>query len=154
MASDLNHVTDHGIKLREVSYFYKADRDYGTQLAQATHLDVNELLPSPPRNVALKQQGPATPVGPSVNRCRGKAAAAIVKESKMPRVPTAFLITVLWLVPAGLAGPALAFVQLVATLDDAAAASAQHDAASPSQDHIKEIFFDAARQGRDDLLDS
>jgi ankyrin repeat protein len=71
----------------------------------------------------------------------------------MPRVPTAFLITVLWLVPAGLAGPALAFVQLVATLDDAAAASAQHDAASPSQDHIKEIFFDAARQGRDDLLD-
>jgi catalase len=43
MASDLNQVTDHGIKLRQVSYFYKADRDYGTQLAQATHLDVNEL---------------------------------------------------------------------------------------------------------------
>jgi catalase len=43
LASDLNRVTDHGIKLREVSYFYKADRDYGTQLAQATHLDVNEV---------------------------------------------------------------------------------------------------------------
>jgi catalase len=43
MASDLNQVTDHGIKLREVSYFFKADRDYGTQLAQATHLDVNEV---------------------------------------------------------------------------------------------------------------
>ncbi|MDB5631161.1 MAG: catalase family protein [Tardiphaga sp.] len=40
---DLNQVTDHGIKLREVSYFYKADRDCGTQLAQATHLDVNEV---------------------------------------------------------------------------------------------------------------
>ena len=43
LASDLNRVTDHGIKLREVSYFYKADRDYGTQLAQATNLDVNEV---------------------------------------------------------------------------------------------------------------
>src|ERR1700676_639648 len=42
IASDLNQVTDHGIKLRQVSYFYKADRDYGTQLAQATHLDVTE----------------------------------------------------------------------------------------------------------------
>ena len=29
--------------MREVSYFYKADRDYGTQLAEATHLDVNEV---------------------------------------------------------------------------------------------------------------
>jgi catalase len=43
LASDLNRVTDHGIKLREVSYFHKADRDYGTQLAEATHLDVNEV---------------------------------------------------------------------------------------------------------------
>jgi catalase len=43
MAADLNHVTDHGIKLRQVSYFYKADRDYGAQLAFATHLDVNEV---------------------------------------------------------------------------------------------------------------
>ena len=33
----------HGVKLRQVSYFYKADRDYGTQLAQAIHLDVNEV---------------------------------------------------------------------------------------------------------------
>jgi catalase len=43
LASDLNRVTDHGIKLREISYFYKADGDYGTQLAEATHLDVNEV---------------------------------------------------------------------------------------------------------------
>src|ERR1700682_6054952 len=43
MASDLSQVTDHGVKLRQVSYFYKADRDYGTQLAQAIHLDVNEV---------------------------------------------------------------------------------------------------------------
>ena len=43
LSSDLNQVTDHGIKLRQVSYFYKADRDYGTQLAQATHFDVNEV---------------------------------------------------------------------------------------------------------------
>jgi catalase len=31
------------VKEREVSYFYKADRDYGTRLAQATHLDVNDV---------------------------------------------------------------------------------------------------------------
>jgi catalase len=43
LASDLNQVRDHSVKLREVSYFYKADRDYGTQLAQAIHLDVNEV---------------------------------------------------------------------------------------------------------------
>src|ERR1700676_2994244 len=43
MSADLNQVTDHDIKLRQVSYFYKADHDYGTQLAQATHLDVNEV---------------------------------------------------------------------------------------------------------------
>jgi catalase len=43
LASDLNQVHDHGIKVREVSYFYKADHDYGTQLAAATHLDVNEV---------------------------------------------------------------------------------------------------------------
>jgi catalase len=43
MAADLNQVRDHGVKVREISYFYKADRDYGTQLAKATHLDVNEV---------------------------------------------------------------------------------------------------------------
>ncbi len=85
--------------------------------------------------------------------CRGKAAAAIVKERKMPRISNAFLIAALSLVPAALAGPASAFVQLAETQDSAATASVQHDAASPSQGHIKEIFFDAARAGRDDLLD-
>jgi catalase len=43
LASDLNQVHDHGVKVREVSYFYKADRDYGTELANATHLDVSEV---------------------------------------------------------------------------------------------------------------
>jgi catalase len=43
LASDLNQVHDHGVKLREVSYFYKADHDYGTQLAAATHLDVSDV---------------------------------------------------------------------------------------------------------------
>jgi catalase len=52
MAADLNHVTDHGIKLREVSYFYKADRDYGTQLAQATHLDLNAVAALAAKEVA------------------------------------------------------------------------------------------------------
>ncbi len=43
LASDLNQLHDHEVKVREVSYFYKADRDYGTQLAEATHLDVAEV---------------------------------------------------------------------------------------------------------------
>src|SRR5258708_25562009 len=85
--------------------------------------------------------------------CRGKAAAAIVKEPKMPRISIAFLIAVLSLVPAALAGPASAFVQLAETLDSAATASVQHDAARESEGHIKELFFDAARAGRDALLD-
>lgn len=85
--------------------------------------------------------------------CRGKAAAAIVKEPKMPRISSAFLIALLSLVPAALAGPASAFVQLAETQDSAATESVEHDAASPTQSHIKEMFFDAARAGRDDLLD-
>jgi uncharacterized protein len=43
--------------------------------------------------------------------------------------------------------------QLAETQDSVATESVEHDAASPSQGHIKEIFFDAARAGRDDLLD-
>jgi catalase len=43
LASDLNQVRDHAVKLREVSYFFKADHDYGTQLANATHLDVSAV---------------------------------------------------------------------------------------------------------------
>jgi ankyrin repeat protein len=84
---------------------------------------------------------------------RGSDCAAIVKEPKMPRISNAFLIAVLSLVPAALAGPASAFVQLAETQDDAATSSVQHNAVSPGQDRIKEIFFDAARAGRDDLLD-
>ena len=72
----------------------------------------------------------------------------------MPRISNAFLIAALSLVPAALAGPASAFVQLAEAQDSAATASVQHDAASPSQGHIKEIFFDAARAGRDGLIQS
>ena len=43
MAWDLNQVRDHSVKVREVSYFYKADQGYGTQLAAATHLEVSEV---------------------------------------------------------------------------------------------------------------
>src|ERR1700733_13640355 len=85
--------------------------------------------------------------------CRGKAAAANVKEPKMPRISNFFLIAMLSLVPAALADRASAFVQLAETRDGASAASVQHDTAGLSQDHIKEIFFDAARTGRNDLLD-
>jgi uncharacterized protein len=71
------------------------------------------------------------------------------RNPKMPRISTALLIAALCV----LAGPAFAFVQLAETLDSAAAASVQHDASGLSQDHIKGIFFDAARSGRNDLLD-
>jgi catalase len=43
MAPDLDQIRDHGVKVRQVSYFYKADHDYGTRLAEAIHLDVNEV---------------------------------------------------------------------------------------------------------------
>jgi ankyrin repeat protein len=84
--------------------------------------------------------------------CRGKAAAAIVKESKMSRVSSAFLMAILTLVPATAAGAAAGFIKL-AEAQDGAAAAVQDDAGGLSQDHIKEIFFDAARAGRNDLLD-
>ena len=71
----------------------------------------------------------------------------------MPRIPNAFLIAMLSLVPVTLAVPASASDRPAETQDAAAAASGQGEAAGLSQDHIKEIYFDAARQGRDDLLD-
>jgi len=70
----------------------------------------------------------------------------------MSRTSNAFLIVALLLVPIALTAPATAFVRLAETQDRAASASV-HDFANASQDHIKELFFDAARQGRDDLLD-
>jgi ankyrin repeat protein len=86
--------------------------------------------------------------------CRSRSAAAKAnKEPNMPRISNVFLITALSLVPAALASPASAFVQLAETQDGAATTSEQQDAARLGQDRIKEIFFDAARQGRDDLLD-
>jgi ankyrin repeat protein len=71
----------------------------------------------------------------------------------MSRIPNAFLITMLSLVPVALAVPASASDRPAETQDAAATAFGQGEVAGLSQDHIKEIFFDAARQGRDDLLD-
>jgi uncharacterized protein len=70
----------------------------------------------------------------------------------MSRMSNAVLIAALSLVPTALAAPASAFVLLAETQDRAATASA-HDLGNPSQDHIRALFFDAAREGRDDLLD-
>jgi len=61
----------------------------------------------------------------------------------MPRIPTSFLIAALLTVPAAYA---------VAAQSDAPTASENHEAASLNQAHIRELFFDAARQGRDDLV--
>ena len=40
LSADLNHVTNDRHKYTMLSYFYKADADYGTRLAKATHADV------------------------------------------------------------------------------------------------------------------
>src|SRR5258708_13468699 len=65
----------------------------------------------------------------------------------MPRIANAFLLAMLSFVPAALAVPASAEMQ-----DGPATAPVKHEVATLSQDNIKELFFDAARQGRDDLL--
>src|ERR1700741_3527265 len=71
----------------------------------------------------------------------------------MMRIPHTFLIGLLSLSLAALAAPAPAAVRLAEAQNGDAAASGNVAAATFSQDHIKELFFDAARQGRDDLLD-
>ena len=43
LSNDLNHVTDDSNKYAMISYFYKADADYGTRLASATHADVSRV---------------------------------------------------------------------------------------------------------------
>ncbi|WP_038491527.1 catalase [Janthinobacterium agaricidamnosum] len=40
LSGDLNHVSHEGNKYTMLSYFYKADADYGKRLAKATHADV------------------------------------------------------------------------------------------------------------------
>jgi len=40
LSGDLNQVTNEGDKYTMLSYFYKADADYGTRLAKAAHADV------------------------------------------------------------------------------------------------------------------
>ncbi len=43
LAADLNQVTSDKIKDTMVSYFYRADHDYGTRLAAAIHVDMNAV---------------------------------------------------------------------------------------------------------------
>jgi catalase len=43
LSGDLNHVTNDANKYTMLSYFYKADTDYGTRLAQATHADLSRV---------------------------------------------------------------------------------------------------------------
>jgi catalase len=40
LSGDLNHVSNDSNKYAMLSYFYKADADYGTRLARATHADL------------------------------------------------------------------------------------------------------------------
>src|ERR1700693_4526892 len=40
LSGDLNHVSNDANKYTMLSYFYKADADYGTRLARATHADL------------------------------------------------------------------------------------------------------------------
>ncbi|RZO09430.1 catalase [Pseudomonas moorei] len=43
LSGDLNHVTNEANKYTMLSYFYKADADYGKRLANATHADVSRV---------------------------------------------------------------------------------------------------------------
>ncbi|HEX7813670.1 catalase [Dyella sp.] len=43
LSADLNHVTDEANKYTMLSHFYKADADYGTRLAKATHADLGRV---------------------------------------------------------------------------------------------------------------
>jgi len=43
LAGDLNKVSDKDVKITMVSYFYKADKNYGERLAKATNLDLAKV---------------------------------------------------------------------------------------------------------------
>lgn len=43
LSGDLNHVTNEANKYTMLSYFYKADADYGTRLAKATRADLSRV---------------------------------------------------------------------------------------------------------------
>nr|WP_144159477.1 catalase [Paraburkholderia sp. BCC1885] len=43
LSADLNHVTNDDNKYTMLSYFYKADADYGSRLAAATHADLSQV---------------------------------------------------------------------------------------------------------------
>ena len=68
----------------------------------------------------------------------------------MSRLSSVLLIAGLALVPTALAFPAAASEQPAATNADAATVSPV--VAGMTQEHIKDLFFDAARQGRNDLV--
>jgi catalase len=43
LAADLGQVTSAQVKTRMVSYFYQADKDYGTRVAKAVNLPLGEV---------------------------------------------------------------------------------------------------------------
>jgi catalase len=43
LSGDLKRMTNDANKYTMLSYFYKADTDYGTRLAQATHADLSRV---------------------------------------------------------------------------------------------------------------
>jgi ankyrin repeat protein len=84
-------------------------------------------------------------------RCRGSPRGSpFFKETTMPRLSTVLLIARLALFPTTFAVPAAASEQPASTNADAATVSPV--AAGMTQEHIKDLFFDAARQGRNDLV--
>jgi catalase len=43
MTADLTVVRDHKVQVEMISHFYKANTEYGTRLAKALHIDVQEV---------------------------------------------------------------------------------------------------------------
>jgi ankyrin repeat protein len=85
--------------------------------------------------------------------CRGRTAAALSKEAKMSPIRAVILLSLVSLAPAAMSIPAPASEPNTVTQGHAALPPGTGAGVNMNQDHIKEIFFDAARQGRADLLD-
>jgi ankyrin repeat protein len=109
----------------------------------------------------MRQQGPDTQRESGINDAATEKPrqrlSAIFQETKMPCIQNVLLqntllIAMLSLAPAVAAHPAAASVRLAET-QDAVAPPEPRDVDRLGQEQLKEIFFDAARKGRDDLLD-
>ena len=44
LSGDLNKVNNEAIKIKMVSYFYLADKNYGMRLAKATHIPLEKII--------------------------------------------------------------------------------------------------------------